>query len=187
MNEDDEKARKSLIDALQKEKKTSQDITKKPKINIGSTSINNEKEVIGESSGNKITLISKIGDLRIKKHTFLQKGEYDKAKEVAERIIHIAKKGGMLSSVSDEEAEIKKIQDNIDKKKNIMILKRKFKVLKRDYEKWVSQQNIPRSHNMLQEFIEEYKDLDGFDSIREIKDLDIRDKKLWVKYRAKNR
>ncbi len=191
MSKKNNNARTSFIEALNKDKDKSTDSEDESEndkkfqqikdINISQENLNTG------SSGNKIKIVSMIEDLRASKNTYLSQGKFEKAKEIAQKIVEIAGEAGMTSYESDEQKEVKRIQTKINRKQNIADLKKKISVLERDYEKWVSQGNLPRSHKMFQDFIEENEDLEGFDAVEEIKDFIRRDKKLWIKYKAKHR
>ena len=130
----------------------------------------------------KIKLISKVDELKFNAQQSLMQGNLDDAIYNAEQIIRLAILADMPSYIKEQEEFINSIAKDVQKDFLISEIEKTSKSLNEMYDKLVASNQTSQAHEIVKSFTTRYQDMDLFDSIQSVKDLIVKDKKVWIEH-----
>ena len=130
----------------------------------------------------KIKLISKVDELKFNAQQSLMQGNLDDAIYNAEQIIRLAILADMPSYIKEQEEFINSIAKDVQKDYLITEIEKTSKSLNEMYDKLVASNQTSQAHEIVKSFTKRYQDMAFFDSIQSVKDLIMKDKKVWIEH-----
>ncbi|NVM18804.1 MAG: hypothetical protein HWN80_13900 [Candidatus Lokiarchaeota archaeon] len=139
----------------------------------------------GTDSKKKIEVLSKIDELKVIANNHYLMGKYDEAIKVAEHIMDIAEEAKLYSVVREEGEHIASLYKQAKADHKFIIVRDDFEGLREDYEKLLAQDKIADAHDLLQTFEQYYKKDMNLNSFKRVKELFLKDEKLWTEFHTK--
>ncbi len=136
-------------------------------------------------SKKKIEVLSKIDELKVIANNHYLMGKYDEAIRTAEEIMDIAEEAKLYSVVREEGEHIATLYKKAKDDHKYIVVRDDFEGLKEEYEKLLAQDKIVDAHDLLRTFKQYYEKDMNLNSFKQVKDLFLKDEKLWNEYHTK--
>jgi hypothetical protein len=132
----------------------------------------------------KYELLSKIGELEILAKKSVMLRNYEDAIKYAEQIIRLAILGDLSNHISEQQTFLNKIAESVHKEYTVEEIQNVGKGIQKIYETLIEAEKYQDAHIILNDFKNEYSDIQYFNSIPLIQELITRDNQLWTKYQS---
>ena len=129
-----------------------------------------------------VKFLSKVDDLKFLAQKSLMEGNYDDAIHNAEKIIRLAILADKPSYIKEQEDFINSIAKDVQMDYLISEIQKTSKSINNMYDKLIESNQISQAHEIVKSFRQRYQDMPFFDSITSVRDLMMRDKKVWIQY-----
>jgi tetratricopeptide (TPR) repeat protein len=130
----------------------------------------------------KIEVLLKISDLKNVANSSLLEGDYDDAIKYSEKIIRLAIKHNMDNQIEEQQAFMKAIAEKVQQEFFLSEINDTASKIEKIYKILTESDNFAHAHEILELFLNNYKDKIDIDQIPLIKSLIERDKKEWIKH-----
>jgi hypothetical protein len=131
---------------------------------------------------NVVIFLSKVDKLKYLAQKNLMEGNFDDAIYNAEKIIRLAILADMPSYIKEQEDFINSIAKEVQNDYLISEIEKTSNSINNMYDKLIEFNQINQAHEIVKSFIQRYQDMPFFDSITSVRDLMMRDKKVWIQY-----
>ncbi|NHJ24898.1 MAG: hypothetical protein EAX89_10000 [Candidatus Lokiarchaeota archaeon] len=130
----------------------------------------------------KIEILSKISDLKNIANSSLLETDYDNAIKYSEKIIRLAIKHNMNNQIKEQQNFITLIAEKVQRDYFLSEINKTVVKIHKIYNILAESNNFTQAHDILETFINNYKEKINIDQLPQIKALIEKDKKEWVKY-----
>lgn len=131
---------------------------------------------------NIVAFLSQVDRLKFAAQKSLMEGNLDDAIDNAEKIIRLAILADKPSYIKEQEEFINSIAQDIQKDFLISEIEKTSKSINKMYNTLVESNQVTQAHRIVESFIQRYKDLPFFDSLESVKDLIIKDNRVWIQF-----
>ncbi len=130
----------------------------------------------------KIEILSKISDLKNIANSSLLENDYNNAIKYSEKIIRLAIKHNMNNQIKEQQNFITSIAEKVQRDYFLSEINKTVVKIHKIYKILAESNNFRQAHDILETFINNYKENINIDQLPQIKALIEKDKKEWVKY-----
>lgn len=140
-----------------------------------------EPEVV-DFKKNKLEVVSKIDNLRFLAQKNQIEGNFEDAIFNAEQIIRLAILTDMNSYIKEQEEFINIMSKKVQEDYFIIEIDKVCSSLNEMYDKLIETNHISQAHEIIKSFKGRYQDIAYFNTIQSVKDLLLKDQRMWIDF-----
>ena len=129
----------------------------------------------------RLEALSEILELINSANDSYMKMDYDKAINYSEKVIRLAIKSNFEQHIEEQQQFLIKIAEKVQEKYFVSEIKEAIKEIEKIYNILLEAKQISQAHEILETFKRYYQDKIDLDSIPLIKELEMKDRREWIK------
>jgi hypothetical protein len=129
----------------------------------------------------RLEALSEILELINSANDSYMKMDYDKAISYSEKVIRLAIKSNFEQHIEEQQQFLIKIAEKVQKKYFVSEIKEAVKKIEKIFNILLEAKQISQAHEILETFKRYYQDKIDLDSIPLIKELEMKDRREWIK------
>ncbi len=129
----------------------------------------------------RLEALSEILELINSANDSYMKMDYDKAINYSEKVIRLAIKSNFEQHIEEQQQFLIKIAEKVQKKYFVSEIKEAVKKIEKIFNILLEAKQISQAHEILETFKRYYQDKIDLDSIPLIKELEMKDRREWIK------
>ena len=129
----------------------------------------------------RLEALSEIMELINSANDSYMKMDYDKAIDYSEKVIRLAIKSNFEQHIEEQQQFLTKIAEKVQKKYFVSEIKEAIKEIEKIYNILLEAKQVSQAHEILETFKRHYQDKIDLDSIPLIKELEMKDRREWIK------
>ena len=129
----------------------------------------------------RLEALSEISELINDANDSYMKMDYDNAINYSEKVIRLAIKSNFEQHIEEQQQFLIKIAEKVQEKYFVSEIKEAIKEIEKIYNILLEAKQISQAHEILETFKRHYQDKIDLDSIPLIKELEMKDRREWIK------
>ncbi len=129
----------------------------------------------------RLEALSEISELINDANDSYMKMDYDNAINYSEKVIRLAIKSNFEQHIEEQQQFLIKIAEKVQEKYFVSEINEAIKEIEKIYNILLEAKQISQAHEILETFKRHYQDKIDLDSIPLIKELEMKDRREWVK------
>jgi tetratricopeptide (TPR) repeat protein len=129
----------------------------------------------------RLETLSKIVELIDIANDYYMKMDYDNAIDYSEKIIRLAITSNFEHHIKEQQQFLTKIAKRVQEKYFVSEIKEAIKEIEKIYNILLEAKQVSQAHEILETFKRHYQDKIDLDSIPLIKELEMKDRREWIK------
>ncbi len=129
----------------------------------------------------RLEALSKIVELIDIANDSYMKMDYDNAINYSEKVIRLAIKSNFEQHIEEQQQFLIKIAEKVQEKYFVSEIKEAIKEIEKIYNILLEAKQVSQAHEILETFKRHYQDKIDLDSIPLIKELEMKDRREWIK------
>ena len=129
----------------------------------------------------RLEALSEISELINDANDSYMKMDYDNAINYSEKVIRLAIKSNFEQHIEEQQQFLTKIAEKVQEKYFVSEIKEAVKEIEKIYNILLEAKQISQAHEILETFKRHYQDKIDLDSIPLIKELEMKDRREWIK------
>jgi hypothetical protein len=129
----------------------------------------------------RLEALSEISELINDANDSYMKMDYDNAINYSEKVIRLAIKSNFEQHIEEQQQFLIKIAEKVQEKYFVSEIKEAIKEIEKIYNILLEAKQVSQAHEILETFKRHYQDKIDLDSIPLIKELEMKDRREWIK------
>ena len=129
----------------------------------------------------RLEALSEISELINDANDSYMKMDYDNAINYSEKVIRLAIKSNFEQHIEEQQQFLTKIAEKVQEKYFVSEIKEAVKEIEKIYNILLEAKQVSQAHEILETFKRHYQDKIDLDSIPLIKELEMKDRREWIK------
>jgi hypothetical protein len=129
----------------------------------------------------RLEALSEISELINDANDSYMKMDYDNAINYSEKVIRLAIKSNFEQHIEEQQQFLIKIAEKVQEKYFVSEIKEAIKEIEKIYNILLEAKQVAQAHEILETFKRHYQDKIDLDSIPLIKELEMKDRREWIK------